>query len=651
MKIRLAKTAGFCFGVDRAVKMVEELSNIHHNVKTLGPIIHNKQVVLNLQKKGVEIIDDIKKFEKEDIVVIRSHGVSLDIYKYLEDNKIEYNDATCPYVKKIHKIVYKESNKGKLVIIAGNKDHPEIKGIVGHCKTKAYIFEIIDDLVDIINKNIYSFNINGCIMISQTTFDITLWEQCVKMAKKVYTNIEIFDTICSATDERQSEAVEISQNSDLVIIIGGNHSSNTAKLKEVCSRYSKTIHIETREDLDLSLLDGYDNIGVTAGASTPSYIIEEVLKTMSDKLNIHEDEMSFADLLEQSMDEKLYIGKKVKGTVISIFPNEVQVDVGGKQSGFIPMHELSDDPNLKPEDILQKGCEVEVIVIKVNDQEGIVTLSKKRCNLEKNFEAICTAYENEEVLDAIIVNVVRGGVLALVKDIKIFIPASQVSDRRIEDLNTLLKKEVKVKIIEVKKQKNRAVGSVRILLQEERLKNQEKIWETIEEGNEYTGFVKSITSYGCFVDIGGVDGMVHITDLSWKKIKHPSEIVKTDDIIKVYIKSLNRETKKISLGYKKDEDNPWIMFKETCSMDHPVDVKIVSITTFGAFAEIIPGIDGLIHISEIDNKKIEKIEDVLKVGQHLKVKIIDVDFDKKRIGLSIKELLNIDNSHSEIISD
>ena len=651
MKIRLAKTAGFCFGVDRAVKMVEELSNIHHNVKTLGPIIHNKQVVLNLQKKGVEIIDDIKKFEKEDIVVIRSHGVSLDIYKYLEDNKIEYNDATCPYVKKIHKIVYKESNKGKLVIIAGNKDHPEIKGIVGHCKTKAYIFEIIDDLVDIINKNIYSFNINGCIMISQTTFDITLWEQCVKMAKKVYTNIEIFDTICSATDERQSEAVEISQNSDLVIIIGGNHSSNTAKLKEVCSRYSKTIHIETREDLDLSLLDGYDNIGVTAGASTPSYIIEEVLKTMSDKLNIHEDEMSFADLLEQSMDEKLYIGKKVKGTVISIFPNEVQVDVGGKQSGFIPMHELSDDPNLKPEDILQKGCEVEVIVIKVNDQEGIVTLSKKRCNLEKNFEAICTAYENEEILDAIIVNVVRGGVLALVKDIKIFIPASQVSDRRIEDLNTLLKKEVKVKIIEVKKQKNRAVGSVRILLQEERLKNQEKIWETIEEGNEYTGFVKSITSYGCFVDIGGVDGMVHITDLSWKKIKHPSEIVKTDDIIKVYIKSLNRETKKISLGYKKDEDNPWIMFKETCSMDHPVDVKIVSITTFGAFAEIIPGIDGLIHISEIDNKKIEKIEDVLKVGQHLKVKIIDVDFDKKRIGLSIKELLNIDNSHSEIISD
>ena len=651
MKIRLAKTAGFCFGVDRAVKMVEELSNINTNVKTLGPIIHNQQVVSNLEKKGVEIIDDIKNFKKEDIVIIRSHGVSLDVYKYLEDKKIEYSDATCPYVKNIHNIVYKESNKGKLIIIAGNRDHPEIKGIVGHCQTKSYIFETIEGLLKIINENIHSFNTNGCIMISQTTFNIKLWKQSIKTAKKVYTNIEIFDTICSATDERQSEAVEIAQNSDIVIVIGGNHSSNTAKLEEVCSRYSKTIHIETREDLDFSLLDGYDNIGVTAGASTPSYIIEEVLKTMSDKLNIHEDEMSFADLLEQSMDEKLYIGKKVKGIVISIFPNEVQVDVGGKQSGFIPMHELSDDPNLKPEDILQTGSEVEVIVIKINDQEGTVTLSKKRCNLEKNFEAICTAYENEEVLDAIIVNVVRGGVLALVKDTKIFIPASQVSDRRIDDLDTLLKKEVKVKIIEVKKQKNRAVGSVRILLQEERLKNQEKIWETIEEGNEYTGFVKSITSYGCFVDIGGVDGMIHITDLSWKKIKHPSEIVKMDDIIKVYIKSLNRETKKISLGYKKDEDNPWIMFKETCSMDNPVEVKIVSITTFGAFAEIIPGIDGLIHISEIDNKKIDKIEDVLKVGQHVQAKIIDVDFDKKRIGLSIKALLDIDNSDSKIIVD
>ena len=426
-----------------------------------------------------------------------------------------------------------------------------------------------------------------------------------------------------------------------MIVIGGKESSNTKKLKEVCAEFAETYLLETAEELDkLPPLCQYASIGVTAGASTPAYIIKEVLKTMSEMLNKQEGEMDFATLFEQSLEsEKLYNGKRVKGIVTTIAPNEVHVDIGAKQAGIVPADELTDDPSQATSDVVSKGDEIELVVLKVNDQEGIVTLSKKRCDAVAGFEEIKKAAEDGTVLTGTVVNVVKGGVLVLSNHTKVFIPASQVSDKRVEDLNTLLKTEVQFKILEVNERRNRALGSVRAVLESDKKEKEEKFWSEVEVGKIYKGEVKSLTSYGAFVDLGGVDGMIHITELSWSKIKHPSEIVNVGDIVEVYVKDLDPEKRRISLGYKKSEDNPWEIFKRDYKIDDVVKVKIVSFTNYGAFAEIIPGIDGLIHISQIANQRVEKISDILEIGQEVEVKIIDINYDAKRVSLSMRALL------------
>lgn len=645
--ITLAKSAGFCFGVDRAVNLVFDLLKEGQKVATLGPIIHNDQLVLKLQAEGARIIDDPSEAQEDEVVIIRSHGIPQSIYDVLDQNKVCYADATCPFVAKIHKIVRQESEAGKTVIIAGDKTHPEVIGIQGHCAGKSYVVANAQELEELFEKLTDKEKYNS-IIVAQTTFNTNYWNDCVLIAKKLYTNIKIFDTICSATSIRQSEAASLAAQSDIMIVIGGKHSSNTKKLSQVCSQYCKTVLIETKDELYNIEFSAYDKIGITAGASTPAYIIEEVLKTMSEILRNEENELDFATLLEQSLEsEKIYNGKKVKGYVTNVAANEVHVDIGAKQAGIIPADELSDNPNLKIEDIVKKGDELDLIVVKVNDQEGIVTLSKKRYDAVAGFENLKKAHDEDAVIEGVVTDVVRGGVLVYACNTKLFVPASQCSDKRVEDLNTLLRQNVKLKVIEINEKRNRAKGSIRAVLASERKEKQAKFWEEVEAGKTYTGEVKSLTPYGAFVDLGGVDGMIHVTELSWSKIKHPSEVLKEGEVVTVYIKDVDKEKKRISLGYKKSEDNPWVIFLNKYKVDDVITAKVVSFTNYGAFAEIIPGVDGLIHISQIANKRVDKIADVLKIGQEVQAKIIEIDADKKRVSLSMRALLSEEEQKRE----
>lgn len=640
MKITLAKTAGFCFGVNRAVNMLYDLVADGVNVCTLGPIIHNPQVVADLENKGVNIIDNITDADINKKVVIRTHGVEQNILKYCVDNALDYIDATCPFVKKIHKIVQKESSVNMPVLIAGDKNHPEVIGIKSYCNGDCFVFNSEDELNEILTKDNFSTE-KPFIVVSQTTFSIKVWKKCVKKVKLLCTNAIIFDTICNATEERQAEALKLSKENDIMIIIGGRTSSNTAKLKSVCEPNCPTYLIETAEELqDIALCD-VQSIGVTAGASTPDSIIKEVIRTMSEKIenaNINMEETGFEQMLEESFNA-MNFDRNVVGTVVGFTNTEIQVEIAGrKHTGYVSFDEYSDDPSADPKAELKVGDEIKLRIMKTNDVEGTIILSKRLYDRD-------SVWENVEADDTIHTGVVTGivgdnkGVFVQSGAIKVFVPASLAKMRRNDSLEDLVKTEVEYKIIEVNKQKRRVVGSIREVVASKRKEVEDAFWANVTEGAVYTGTVRSLTNYGAFVDLGGVDGMVHISELSWQRIKHPSEVVSVGDTVEVYVKELDRENKKISLGYKKVEDNPWEILKRDYPVDSEVDVKIVSLTSFGAFAQIIPGIDGLVHISQISHKHIGTPAEVLKVGDVVKAKIMEIDFDKKRVSLSIKALV------------
>lgn len=626
--------------MNRAVTIVNNLLEEDKKVTTLGPIIHNPHMVAELAERGVEIADTPNDLSSMDrTLVIRSHGVPQSVIDEIEQKGISYENATCPFVSKIHQIVKDNSREGKVILIAGDENHPEVQGIVGHCEGEHYIFKNYEDLGKLLKKLENIENISICV-VAQTTYDVKEWKNCLKLLKKVYTNAKIFDTICSATSIRQSEAEELASISDIMVVIGGRQSSNTAKLFSVCkSNCERTYLIESAAELDdIALIDA-DIIGITAGASTPARIIKEVFNTMTENIEKTENTAeNFAELLEESL-KNFNTDEKVHGVVVGIAPNEVYVDVGRKQAGFIPLAELSNDPNAKAEDLVKIGDELDLLIMRTNDQEGTIMLSKKRLDAIKGWDEIIKANEEDTPVTGFVTDVVKGGVIAVANGVRVFIPASQATATRGEPLENLLKKEVSFKIIEVNKGRRRAVGSIRAILKEERQKLADKFWETAEIGKKYTGTVKSLTSYGAFVDIGGIDGMIHISELSWGRIKHPSEVVKVGDTVEVYIKDLDREKGKISLGYKNTEDNPWEILKRDYPEGTVTEATIVGMTDFGAFANILPGIDGLIHISQISTERIEKPQDVLKIGDKVTVKITKIDFDKKRISLSIRELL------------
>ncbi len=636
-EIIVAKSAGFCFGVKRAVGIAEDFAEKGIPAVTLGEIIHNPTVVEGLRARGVFPVESVSEVPEGATLILRSHGVPLSVVEELEKKCIPYADATCPFVARIHRIVAERTAAGDTVIITGNPDHAEVRGIVGHAKGDVRVVRNLTELEEL-SKNEENLCAKCITIVSQTTFLRAEWEKCEKFAKKVYTNLLIFDTICNDACTKQSEADALSRRCNGMIVVGGRNSSNTARLWETCAANCPTVLVEYPSELKPNDWKNCEVIGVTAGASTPYGIIKEVLQTMSEN-----KEISFEEMLEQSFEkeESKYVrnGEKVQATVMVVKDTEIVVSVGSKHTGFVSSEELSEDPNVKPADIVKVGDEITLKVLHVNDADGTMTLSKKKVDAEKNFQAIEEAAGTDEILEGTVVEVVKGGVIVVTDGVRVFIPASQATASRNEALEGLLKQNVKFRVLEVNAQRKRAIGSIKSVLNEERKARQAAFWENVEVGQVFEGKVKSLTSYGAFVDLGGVDGMVHVSELSWLRVAKPADVVSVGDTLEVFVKDVDKEAKKISLGYKKEEDNPWEILKRDYPVGTVAKAKIVSMTAFGAFANLIPGIDGLIHISQISYERVAKPEDVLSVGQEVDVKITDIDFDKHRVSFSIKALL------------
>ena len=637
-EVILAKSAGFCFGVRRAVQLAEEIADQGKPYVMLGPVIHNDNVIEDLAARGVGCVHAIEEVPPGYGVIIRSHGEPKAVYDRLEEMGCPVADATCVKVSQIHQIVKDASDRGRQVIIIGSPEHPEVKAIAGWCEG-AEIFRNVEELtvfLDGAKENPQK----PVTLVSQTTSTDKIWTPCREKVKKECTNAEIFDTICDATCKRQSEAQRLAEHCGAMIVIGDRKSSNTNRLAELCRAHCPLVfHISRAEELDRSMVSGVASVGITAGASTPGWIIKEVNNKMSEELNnVMEIEESFADMLERSI-KTLNTGDKVVGVVTGITNTEVNVDLGTKHAGYIPLSELTDDPSLKVEDIVKIGDEIETYVMRVNDMEGVATLSKKRLDTVKNWDTIEAAVEEKTVMEGVVTEDNKGGVVVNVKGIRVFVPASQTGMPRGADLSEMLKERVQLRITEVNRSRRRVVGSIRAVAAEARAAKAAEVWEGIEVGKKYEGTVKSLTSYGAFVDIGGVDGMVHVSELSWSRIKNPAEVVSVGDAVSVYVISFDPEKKKISLGMKDHSQDPWSVFTSTYEVGSVASVRVVKLMTFGAFAEIVPGVDGLIHISQIADHRIEKPGDVLEEGQVVDVKVTDIDMDRKKVSLSIRALL------------
>ncbi len=650
MNVQVAKSAGFCFGVNRAVELVEQAAKQGNTVVTLGPIIHNRHAVAHFAEMGVHVIDSPDQAQPGQTVVIRSHGVTRAIMEQLEQKQVTVVDATCPFVKRIHSIVSAAEDEGYLPVIIGTRSHPEVEGIAGWC-SRCVIFETPQEL-EAWAKALPNRQDSPICMVCQTTSTESLWKLCVKIAKKQFTNLKIFDTICKATENRQTEAAALSQKCQAMVVVGDTHSSNTGRLAMICREHcDRVVLVDNATELQPDFFCGVSCVGITAGASTPAWIIKEVNKTMSEIVNVEAvQEENFAELLEQSI-KTLNTGDKVTGVVTHIGATEVQIDLGTKHAGYIPYDEVSTDPTVKPEDILKVGDEIEVFVVRVNDQEGTCQLSKKKLDGIKVWDDMATWCEEKTVVEGVITEENKGGLVATIKGIRVFIPASQSGVAKGGDMTGMVGQTVQLKITEVNRARRRVIGSIRAVTAEARKAAQEKIWNEIQEGAKYHGTVKSLTSYGAFVDIGGVDGMVHVSELSWNRIKTPAEVVSVGDEIDVYVISFDPVKHKISLGYKTAEMNPWNQFMTKYSVGDVADAKIVKLMTFGAFAELLPGVDGLIHISQIANRRIGKPEDVLAEGQEVQVKITDVDAENKRISLSIRALLEDAPAEEETVEE
>ena len=638
-KLLVAESAGFCFGVSRSVEMAESLLKRYGSCASLGQLIHNDDVVAALERRGLRVIETARQAKAGEQVIIRAHGVSPEVYSALEAAGAGVTDATCPKVKAIHTIVRRASDEGRFVIIIGMREHPEVEAICGWCRECA-VFENVQELSLWLEMN-ENFWKKPITVVVQTTQTRNNFNECCEIIKKRCTNAKISDTICLATFTRQEEAAQLSGECDAMVVIGGRHSANSLHLAQICSEHCGNVQfIERTDELDLDRLKDADTVGLTAGASTPAWIIKEVRNKMSDEIKVEESavekELSFDEMLEETL-KTIYNGDRVTGTVVAITGTEISVDLGAKYSGFIPTTEFTDD-GVKVEDVVKVGDEIEAIVVRVNDVEGTAMLSKKRLDAAKVWSDIEEAVDNETVMEGVVTEENKGGVVVNVKGVRVFVPASQTDLPRDAELSQLLKKTVRLRITEVNKARKRVVGSIRRVAQAERRERIEAIWNEIEIGKRYNGVVKSLTSYGAFVDIGGIDGMVHVSELSWGRIHQPSEVVSVGDEIEVYVINFDKEKRKISLGYKDPEANPWTQFTNRYQVGDIANVTVVKLMPFGAFAEVVPGVDGLIHISQIANRRIAKPEDVLTVGDVVEAKITAIDQEKHKISLSIRAL-------------
>ncbi len=647
IEITVAKNAGFCFGVARAARLIEEeldKSVTGQRIFTLGRLIHNDTYNAYLKGRGVEVAnsDDIERLADEACegaevkIFVRAHGIEKDIKARLEKMSSEnpyfsFSDCTCVFVDKIHKIVAEHNDPDGELWVLGSADHPEVIGFCSRFDGNVRIFGSASEFEKKIKLGEIPKNCaKSPIVVAQTTQNLGEWEKIKKLSLNLCTKPLIFDTICSVTENRQLEAIMLSRINDLMIVIGSRGSSNSAKLYSICkAECSDTVMVENADELSQLFPIFHKKVGIVAGASTPHNIIQEVEKTMSKE--------NFAELLETSI-KTLNTGDVVTGLVTAVNDSELQLDIGAKVTGIIKAEKITDDPTAKLTEMFKIGDSVEAFVVRVSDVEGFATLDKKRVDSDKNWYKVAEAKESGAVLEGKVVETVKNiGVIAVTDGTRVFIHASQTGTPKNSNLSDMIGKTVRFKITEIENRK--AKGSISTVLREERKKAEAEFWANIEEGKQYTGKVKSLTSFGAFVDLGGVDGMVHTTELSWKRIKSPAEVVSVGDEITVTVKSFDPEKKRISLSYKTDAMNPWTIFTTNYAVGDIVSVKIVNMMPFGAFAEIVDGVDGLIHISQISMTKIAKPADVLEIGQIVDAKITAIDEEKKNVSLSIRELL------------
>ena len=626
MNFQIAPHAGFCFGVKMAIQKGEELVKSGHvPIATLGPLIHNPQEVRRLESLGIYARDTFEEIS-EKTVLIRTHGVAPSVYDEAAKRGLELYDCTCPFVNKVQKIAHEHSQDGYLVLILGNRNHPEVQGILGWAGEKGIAFQDIAELEQV--------ELRGCkvCLVAQTTENLERFEEAVKMLKQYeISQLAVFNTICSATRERQNAALELAGTVDFMLVIGGLNSANTQKLANICRQIGcRTEHVESVDEIDIRWFDNVENVGITAGASTPDWIIREVIFKM--------EELT----MEQGLESYGVVGDIgrhdiVTGTVVKIDNDEVLVDIGGKSEGIIPIRELSFTKNVNPEEIVKVGDEIRVMVIKEENNEGNVLLSKKRVDQVEAVEKLEALYNEGAVIEAPVVDVVKGGVIVDIGT-RGFVPASRLDIKYIEDIKSFVGQTLKFKIIKFEPEARKIVLSRREILEEEEKARKEQVWASIEEGQTRKGTVRRLAAFGAFVDLGGVDGLLHVSEMGWGRVKNPGDVVKVGQEIEVYILAIDQEKGKISLGLKQLIANPWDTAAEKYAVGNEVSGKVVRIVPFGAFVMLEDGVDGLVHISQISWDRVEKVEDALQIGQEISAKVLELDVENKKISLSIKQM-------------
>lgn len=631
-EVILAKNAGFCFGVQRAVEEAIRIQKEENaRIYTLGPLIHNNDVVKFLEENNIFSVelDDIDKLNEGDIIVIRSHGVSEEVLSILSEKKLKVTDATCPFVTNIQKKVKKYSQEGYHIVILGDKNHPEVIGINGWCNNSAIISK---------DGNLESNIPQKVCVVSQTTEKLKNWENLIKNLSTKVKELLAFNTICAATEVRQKSANEISKDVDSMIIIGGKNSSNTAKLYQIAKdNCDNTIHIENAKELPKDFINNSKKIGVTAGASTPDWIIREVLDIMNTENNNVEDQLS----LMNELDKRFVIGDEVEGEILSKTRDSILVSlVGYKCDGIIAFNELSakEDP-IEVVEKLNVGDVIKAKVIKLQNSDGYVVLSRLEYEREEAYKELEELFNEGKTFEVTIKEVKEKGLVANYKGVRVFIPASQIDTKFTEDKSEYQNKTLEVKLIDLSlKKPTKIVASRRILLEAAKNEHDSKVWESFNLGDVLKGEVKRFTKFGAFVEINGIDGLLHLSQISWNHIKNIEDVLKEGQIVDVKIIGLDKESKKLSLSMKELIAKPWDNVKEKYPEDSIVLGKVVRLNDFGAFVELEPGVDGLVHISKISHNRIEHPSEALKIGEEIKAKILSVDEEKKRISLSIKDI-------------
>ena len=646
MEIILAKSAGFCFGVQRAVDTAYKEAGKQH-VYTYGPIIHNEEVIEDLRKKGILVIDDLAELDqqKDATVIIRSHGVSKDVMDQLEARHVNVVDATCPFVKKIHTIAQDESKKGNRIIIVGNRDHPEVEGIIGWCETKAYTVQSVSEAEDLVKniENEPNFEQINFSLVSQTTFNKNKFKDIVDIIRKKLYNVFVHETICNATAVRQTEARNIAKTVDAMIVIGGRNSSNTQKLYDISKQECEnTYYIQTLVDLDLTTFESVSRVGITAGASTPNKIIKEVHGRM--------DEMNFEELLKNDESRvSIKTGEIVEGRVIDVKPDEILVDISYKSDGIIPRSEYTNTPNADLTELVHVDDPITAKVVKTNDGEGSVLLSYKRVAAEKANEKLEAALESGEILTGKVVQVVSGGLNVMYDETRVFIPASLVSDTYEKNLDKYLDQDIEFVLTEYQPKKRRIIGNRKQIVAARKAEAAKALFDRIEVGMIVEGVVKNVTSFGAFIDLGGADGLLHISEMSWGRVDDPKSVLKVGDTVKAFIKNIDGE--KIALSLKFDDTNPWLNAAEKYAPGTVVTGKVARMADFGAFIELEPGVDALLHVSQISYEHVNKPEDVYKVGDEVEAVVVECNAEDKKISLSVKELLPAPEYTDDVAED